>query len=124
MIELNFDEGVNLRVCAVWAGSDLCVVITGGDCPHIGSISIGIPRPSLRQGGTLSATVSTFNMEGHKDDHIGNLFAHRLSAEFSCKTVVTCGIHVDNADEAVIGDFLLASPKLLLRLVNCININM
>lgn len=121
MIELSSDEGVNMRVCAVWAGSDLCVVISGGHRPHIGSVSIGVPRQSLQQDGATSATVSTYNMEGHKDDQIGNLFAGQLSAEFFCKTVVTCGVHVEHADEATINNILLVSQKLLSRLVRHIN---
>ena len=85
--------GSKLTAKAAFAGNDLWVLVSGGETPHIGSVSIGIPRQSLTGDNGNSATVSTFNVTGHKDDAVGNLFAARLASEFCCAASVSCGIH-------------------------------
>ncbi len=81
-------------------GDDLCVTVCGGDRPHIGSVAVAEPRESLRGGGR-SATVSTINYPGHKDDAVANAVAHAAAARLGCRTVVLCGLHYDGADEAL-----------------------
>jgi hypothetical protein len=90
------EQGISLKALAVLAGEDLCVILTGGELPHIGSVSVGIPRPSLRDSSAASATVSTFNFIAHKDGIVGDRLAHRLAAALNKNVVVTCGIHMDN----------------------------
>ncbi|MDR1659680.1 MAG: hypothetical protein LBR94_04980 [Desulfovibrio sp.] len=85
--------GSKLSARAAFVGGDLWVLVSGGENPHIGSVSVGIPRKSLTGDGGDSATVSTFNVTGHKDDVVGNLFAARLASEFRCTVSVSCGIH-------------------------------
>ena len=106
----------SLSAEAGFAGSDLWVVVVGGDMPHIGSISVGIPRSSLADDGTASATVSTFNITGHKDDAVGNMFAARLAARFSCVASVSCGIHFDRATAEDLAEILDKSHVLLEKL--------
>lgn len=77
-------------------GNDLCITVCGGDRPHIGSVAIAEPRESLTGNGTLSATVSTFNFVGHKDDMVANAIAHAVAANLGCRTVVLCGLHYDS----------------------------
>ena len=82
------------------SGRDLNVTVTGGSSPHIGSVSLAVPRPSLRGDGSTSATVSTLNLTGHKDGELGDEFARALSSVLNCVTVVTCGVHTDGLDAA------------------------
>lgn len=112
--------GGALEAEARFIGRDLWVVVLGGDSPHLGSVSIAIPRESLTSDGSVSATVSTFNVTGHKDDIVGDLFAKRLSSEFNCKTSVTCGIHFDHADSSAIGQILRDADILLERLAQAL----
>jgi len=117
MIEISLQkDGIQLQACAMTAGEDLCVVITGGTHPHIGSVSIGLPRNSQKDDKSPSATVSTFNVTSHKDDLVGNLFAHEISAQFGCRTVVTCGIHVEDADEEILETIQNMADDILKRL--------
>ena len=88
---------VRLRVERM--GNDLCVMISGGDAPHIGSVAIAEPRESLRRDGRRSATVSTFNFVSHKDDEIANAAAHAIAAQANCRTVVLCGLHYEKLDD-------------------------
>ena len=57
---------INMKVIAV--GDDLCVIIAGGDSPHIGCVTLSVPRPSLRDESAVSETTSVLNLVGHKDD--------------------------------------------------------
>lgn len=82
-------------------GEDVLVTVTGGDAPHIGSVSMALPRESLTGSGAPSATVSTYNFPGHLDNAVGDAVAKAVCSATGRKTVVTCGIHTDGitADE-------------------------
>ncbi len=109
--------GGSITAKAERMGEDLCVIVTGGDGPHFGAVSLGIARKSLTGSGEVSATVSTMNMTGHKDDEVGNAFAKRLAATFNCRVVVACGIHFDGAGEAELAAVRHAADELLADLV-------
>jgi hypothetical protein len=109
--------GAFLVARAFFAGSDLCVLVCGGEAPHIGCVSIGIPRTSLTGDGSSSATVSTYSVTGHKDDVVGNLFAKRLASSLKCVVSVTCGIHYHNASPEVLSSVLQEAEALLEELV-------
>lgn len=93
-------ENFRVRLHAEYMGSDLCITICGGDSPHIGSVAIAEPRESLNGDGQPSATVSTFNFLGHKDNEVADALAYTVSSQLRCRVVVLCGIHYNyvNAD--------------------------
>ena len=99
-----FYEHLRIRLSVARIGHDLCITISGGDKPHIGSVAIAEPRESLRGNGARSATVSTFNFIGHKDDEIANSVARAVSAQLCSRTVVLCGVHYDNICESTISE--------------------
>ncbi len=103
---------LTLEATLLRAGEGLVVVVTGGDRPHVGSVSLAEPRESLR-GGETSATVSTLNRMGHKDDAIGNLFADVLARRTGLPCVATCGVHVDGLDASGIEQVLTLAQALL-----------
>ncbi len=115
MIEVSVPGEERLRAVMVKAGDDICVTVTGGQA-HIGSVSIGIPRPSLTGSGA-SATVSTFNLTGHKDNAVGDRIAHDLAAATGKTVVVTCGIHIDSASAQDIARLLTMADELLDKLL-------
>ena len=88
--------GQKLTALARFMGRDLWVMVEGGDAPHIGSVSLALPRLSLTGDRTGRATVSTFNLTGHKDDLVGDIFADRLASLFQCTVSVSCGLHFDD----------------------------
>lgn len=111
MTEFTVSGIIDLTAQLVMAGEDLSLTVTGGEA-HIGSVSVAIPRPSLTGSG-MSATVSTFNLTGHKDNAVGDMMAARLAKELGKTCVVCCGIHVDDADSAAIGCIMELANKLL-----------
>jgi len=76
-------------------GDDLLLAIWGGDSPHIGAVSIGIPRASLDDSSRLSSTISSYSFIGHKDDILGNKCADLFAKSLDKNIVVTTGIHYD-----------------------------
>ncbi|WP_195276550.1 hypothetical protein [Anaerotruncus rubiinfantis] len=88
-------QGIVLSARVIPMGEDLCVAVWGGDRPHIGCAAVGVPRESLCGGGGKSATISTLNLTGHKDDAVANLVADRLASARGRPAAVVCGVHID-----------------------------
>lgn len=85
-----------LAVSVQHLGAHLVVCISGGDSPHIGSVVLAEPRPSL-SGAGMSATSSVLNRIGHKDEAIARGIAERLTAHLDTVVCCVCGIHKDDA---------------------------
>jgi len=79
----------------LFLGADLLVILSGGDSPHIGSIAVALPRPSLAEAAKISSTSSVYNFVGHKDQVIAQLVSEVLSAQLNKHVVVVAGFHVD-----------------------------
>ena len=97
MHELTLERGrIKINMIYTLIGDDLFVIISGGDCPHIGCVTLSVPRPSLSDGNIISSTTSVLNLVGHKDDEAARNISHILSSNLNKNVVLTCGIHVDN----------------------------
>ena len=97
MIECSVTDGrISIEAKAILVGEDLCVIISGGDKPHIGCVTASVPRPSLSDSNRTSATTSVINFTGHKDDEVARYVSHKLSSILNKNVVVTCGIHVNH----------------------------
>ena len=123
MQDLNIEKGrIKINMKAILIGEDLCVIISGGDCPHIGCVTLSVPRPSLLDESIISSTTSVLNLVGHKDDEAARYVSHALSSKLNKNVVVTCGIHIDNitAQEINITIKLLSelTETLLQKLMN------
>jgi len=79
-------------------GRDISVTIWGGTRPHIGSIVLSTPRPSLKDSEKMSATSSLLNVPGHKDELVARMFAEEIASRLNTLTVVSAGIHIEKAD--------------------------
>ncbi|MCX5894817.1 MAG: hypothetical protein NTZ51_03155 [Proteobacteria bacterium] len=80
-------------------GNDILVSVWGGTKPHIGSVAVATPRQSLKDPAKISATSSVITMSGHKDDVVAKLFAEKIAAVCNGTSIVTAGIHIDNASK-------------------------
>lgn len=81
---------------SVAMGNDLCVVIAGGELPHLGAVAVAQARPSLQDKSKVSASTSVITLLGHKEDVVASRVAHSLAARLNKNVVVCCGIHVDD----------------------------
>ena len=78
-------------------GTDVAVIIGGGEKPHVGAVGLASPRPSLKDASIVSASVSVICVLGHKDDILAREAALLLSSKFNINVVVSVGLHLDNA---------------------------
>ena len=76
-------------------GADVLVVLSGGTKPHVGSIAVAHPRPSLADEKIVSATSSVYNFLGHKDHVIAQRVAEMLSSRLNRNVVAVAGFHID-----------------------------
>lgn len=77
-------------------GNDYHIILEGGNRPHIGCTVLAIPRPSLKEDGSLSSTASVINVTGHKDEFLCRYLAENFAARENAVTVCTGGFHTDH----------------------------
>lgn len=94
------DDGkYSLYAVVTVATEGLSVYTGGGEVDHIGSVAVSIPRESLSGSGESGCTTSVFNLTSHKDDTIAVPMAEEICRFAGETTVVTAGVHIDNAEE-------------------------
>ena len=109
---------ITVEATVVRAGDDLCIVLTGGDRPHIGTVTLSVARPSLADATRTSATTSVLNLTGHKDGEAAQYLSERLAATLGATVVVTGGIHVDDIQPGEIKTVLHLVDRLTTALVD------
>ncbi|MCD8381584.1 MAG: hypothetical protein LUC30_01510 [Clostridiales bacterium] len=87
--------GVTLLCDVIPMGRDYAICVRSDSGGHVGSVAMAVARPSLTGEG-VSATTSTLNCLGHKDDAVANRLAAAVAAAKSCTAVCACGIHIDS----------------------------
>ncbi|NTV91558.1 MAG: hypothetical protein HGA22_14565 [Clostridiales bacterium] len=106
-------HGLTITARALFSGNDIAVVVSGGDKPHIGSVSTAIPHEPLNGPGDRSSTVSTINLTGHRDNEIGDIFAREIARQTGRVCVVACGVHIDKFAKADVEWIMLLARSVL-----------
>ncbi|MBP2635307.1 MAG: hypothetical protein H6Q72_1214 [Firmicutes bacterium] len=96
------DGRITLQFTPIHLGHDLCIVICGGDQPHLGAAAVAECHPNLTTSLEMSTPVSVLTLPGHKEDHLASWVAARISRSCGANVVVLCGIHVDNISKTEI----------------------
>jgi hypothetical protein len=76
-------------------GVDACLILTGGERPHLGAVAVGQVRESLAVPEQYSSSVSNITLLGH-EDVLARKVAARVAVALKANVVVCCGIHTDN----------------------------
>lgn len=87
-------KNINIKLEAIFVGYDLCAVITGGDRPHVGAVSVYSKEDGIK----------TISLKNHKDYIIGEIFINSIKDSFNGNISVSCGIHIDNISKEQIED--------------------
>ena len=90
----------------------ISIYLGGGDKPHIGTVVISQPRPSLAHDGERSATSSVINLLNHKDDLIAIPLAEHICKTMNKVVVISAGVHIDQATEDDLAIIAALSSKL------------
>ncbi|WP_428912411.1 hypothetical protein [Niallia sp. Krafla_26] len=87
MIHLEKIQGrITLTLDAYYMGEDLVVLISGGDRPHLGTITAGARLEPLQ----------TVQLQTHKEFYITEEIAVQLRKNFKGNFAICCGTHLDN----------------------------
>ncbi len=89
------------------AGQDWNVLISGGDAPHVGSVSVARPDSEGR------VCLEKLVLPTHKDDYVGDRYATALAALTGRTVAVSCGIHYDSLSKSGISQVMEAMEGLL-----------
>lgn len=109
---------ISLTIKSMEMGDDLCVIISGGDRPHIGCVTLSTPRPSLSHENVISSTTSVLNRIGHKDEDVARYVSEKLSAKLNKHVAVVCGIHVDHITKEEIKNIMEHLDEVIFSIVN------
>ncbi|NPV70810.1 MAG: UbiX family flavin prenyltransferase [Firmicutes bacterium] len=69
----------------------------GGDRPHVGSVVVSVPRPSITGSGETSCTSSVVNLLAHKEETVIRPLAEHIARVTGRPVVGVCGVHLDGA---------------------------
>lgn len=94
-IEVNLSFS-SLTIGVQRLGEDIFISVEGGERPHIGCTVLAVPRPSLKQDGSISCTSSVLNVTGHKDEEICRYLAEKACRQYGVTAVCAGGFHCDN----------------------------
>ncbi len=86
-------------------GKDFLIAIYGGDAHHIGGAAVAYPTQSHYRDAT-TVSVSTITLPGHKDYVVANTAAEKICKALNTPTIVTVGIHYDNATKEDIDEII------------------
>lgn len=98
--------GYELTVSAGVVGTDILLLLQGGDMPHLGCVVQAIPRESLSGDGSMSATSSVLNLVGHKDEYLCRTLAEIVAARKKAIVICTGGFHVHDIKQSIIGQLM------------------
>jgi hypothetical protein len=114
MIELSRERGrVNLRLCCLRMGADLCVTLAGGDREHIGAVALSQPGPQ----GHPAVATSVLALPGHREEDLARRIAAQVSAQTGAVVCVACGIHLEAIRPEELAQVLELSEALLQALL-------
>lgn len=110
-------DRVRISIKSILVGQDLCIIISGGDIPHIGCVTLSICGESMHSNSN-SCTTSVLNLSGHKDDKVAKYIADKVSPILKRNVVIIGGIHIDNIEQKEIDFILSSSDEIAERIID------
>jgi gallate decarboxylase subunit D len=106
-----------LTASVVRSGSDVVVVVGGGEQPHVGCVAVGQPHASAADPARNSATTSLFAIPPHREGELASSLADGLARALGVVAVVAAGVHTDGLDAAGIETYRRLTARLLRTLL-------
>lgn len=99
--------GKEIKAELTMAGETVHVLLSGGDTPHIGAVSMAAP----------SGERHTMEFSGHKEAVVSEAWADEICRKTGRETVVAAGIHYDAASPEMIQEILAVTGQMRKRLL-------
>lgn len=113
IIEITRTEGrITLKLNTFLIGEDLCIIITGGNRPHLGAVTVG----------SRQVEAYTFCFPHHREDEITKVLYAIITETFDKNVMICCGIHIDNISAAEIYAIRTLCAEMLIELKSKIDI--
>lgn len=109
----------SLAVAVEDSGDGLVVTLFGGDRPHVGTVILAQPRPSLADPAERSATSACLPLPGHQEEALARPVAEGLARVLGVPVVVVAGVHLEGASQAEIEGIVSLSPKITEEVLRC-----
>ncbi len=106
-----------LWAVATRAGSDVVVVVGGGERPHVGCVVMAQPHPSTRQPGRMRVTSSVLSIPPHREEALARPLAEALARELGGVVTVAAGVHDDDLPPEGIAAYLRLGERIRDRLL-------
>lgn len=91
------EAGYTMTAEAVFVGADLLIVLTGGDVPHLGTVTAVADDMA-----TETIRFHSHHGRYHKDDVLSTIIAEIIKEALPGHCLITAGIHVnDISDEQI-----------------------
>ncbi|MGD1146417.1 MAG: hypothetical protein ABR961_00525 [Thermoanaerobaculaceae bacterium] len=101
-----------LHGVACRAGTDLSVVVTAGDRPHIGCVVVAHPHPATDDRRRISVTSSVLATPPHREEALARPLAESLARKLGGTVVVVAGVHTDRLTRRGILTYLKLAEEL------------
>ncbi len=91
MLEYHTQEGrVALRLRVLRMGEDVCLLLDGGQRPHMGAVAV-VYADEVDQS---VVNQKNFSLPHHKEEELATRMARRVQEQYSCTVTCLCGIHI------------------------------
>ena len=95
-----------------WETDDgLVLGLFGGERTHVGTVVLGVPRPSLSDPAQVSCTSSVLNLPGHQEEALLRPLVEAAVRHLKRPVVGVAGIHVDGVTEEQIKGLCAAAEQ-------------
>lgn len=98
---------ITINLKAIYVGSDLIIIVSGGDKEHLGAISYGV----------VDDKSGTIKFKNHMDDVISDMFLKEIEKVFNGNYAICAGIHLDNITKEEISQIKKLSKQLIEELI-------
>lgn len=107
---------IEIEFNAITLGEDICVVIKGGDTPHIGAIAFK-KKDSYPQDLEERLSAEIISLPGHREAEVIEEIVCTLASSLNKNVAVCCGIHIDNATKDEISVVIEMLTQLTAKLI-------
>ncbi len=103
MLTFSHTEGrVALQLRVLFMGQDMCVLLDGGEKPHVGAVAVA-------HGGEAQYIC----LPGHKEEDLAHNIAIILQKALTCTVTCICGIHISCISKEEIALVYTVAEKLV-----------
>lgn len=98
---------IHLTLRALTVGADLCIILEGGQKPHIGAVALAAEGEKSR----------VMGLPGHREDELAEKISRRVQQTLGGTVSVACGIHLKDITPDEIETVLRLSEELVDQLL-------